>query len=74
MGKPFNIEMNDLAKTYEYSRDIDVHDFEQYILNHIASPFLVVGSGGSLAVAQTCALVINHLGGFAQVVTPYEWR
>lgn len=72
MGKPFNTELQVLSKTYEFSREIDMYSFEQYISNHISSPFLVVGSGGSLAVAQTCALVINYLGGFAQVVTPYE--
>lgn len=72
MGKPFNTELQVLSKTYEFSREIDMCTFEQYIFNHISSPFLVVGSGGSLAVAQTCALVINYLGGFAQVVTPYE--
>lgn len=72
MGKPFNTELQVLSKTYEFSKELDMCDFEQYIFNHISSPFLVVGSGGSLAVAQTCALVINHLGGFAQVVTPYE--
>ena len=72
MGKPFNTELQYLSKTIEYSETIDICAFQQYIYSQISSPFLVVGSGGSLAVAQTFALVINHLGGFAQAVTPYE--
>ena len=72
MGKPFKTELQVIPNTYEFSRNIDIQTFEQYIFSHISSPFLIVGSGGSLAVAQTCALAINHLGGFAQVVTPYE--
>lgn len=72
MGKPFEKELQALSKTYEFSRELNMCAFKQYIFNHVSSPFLVVGSGGSLAVAQTCALAINHLGGFAQVVTPYE--
>ena len=72
MGKPFKTELQALSKTYEFSKKVDICAFKQYILKHISSPFLVVGSGGSFAVAQVCALVINYLGGFAQAITPYE--
>lgn len=72
MGKPFASELKAISETYEFAQGIDISAFKQYVFNNVHIPFVVVGSGGSLSVAQTCALAINNLGGFAQAITPYE--
>ena len=72
MGKPFSLEITAIPQTLAFASVIDVTTIKKYIYNNIEKPFLIVGSGGSLAVAQVCALLINHLGGYAQTVTPYE--
>lgn len=72
MGKPFSLEITAIPQTLAFASEIDVSSIKKYIYNNLGKPFLVVGSGGSLVVAQVCALLINHLGGFAQTVTPFE--
>ena len=72
MGKPFSLEIAAIPETLAFAEGIDVTSIKKYIYNRLETPFLVVGSGGSLAVAQVCALIINHLGGYAQTVTPFE--
>ncbi len=72
MGKPFATEICAISETLEFSRTVEVSVLKQHVLNNLNNPFLIVGSGGSFAVATTCAMVINHLGGVAQAITPYE--
>ena len=72
MGKPFSLEIAAIPETLAFAEGIDVTSIKKYIYNRLETPFLIVGSGGSLAVAQVCALIINHLGGYAQTVTPFE--
>lgn len=72
MGRPFSQEIKAIEDTYAFSEYIDSTKLEKYILEHISTPFLVVGSGGSFAVALTCALLIDSFGGFAKATTPYE--
>lgn len=72
MGKPFSLEITAIPQTLAFASEIDVSSIKKYIYNNLGKPFLVVGSGGSLAVAQVCVLLINHLGGYAQTVTPFE--
>ena len=72
MGRPFSQEINAINDTYAFSANIDSTKLEKYILDNITTPFLVVGSGGSFAVALTCALLIDSFGGFAKATTPYE--
>lgn len=72
MGKPFSLEITAIPQALAFASEVDVTAIKKYIYNNIEKPFLIVGSGGSLAVAQVCALLINHLGGYAQTVTPYE--
>lgn len=72
MGRPFSQEINAINDTYAFSVNIDSTKLEKYILENITTPFLVVGSGGSYAVALTCALLIDSFGGFAKATTPYE--
>lgn len=72
MGRPFSQEIKAIDDTYAFSVNIDSTKLEKYILENITAPFLVVGSGGSFAVALTCALLIDSFGGFAKATTPYE--
>ncbi len=72
MGKPFSLEIAAIPETLAFANGIDVTAIKKYIFENLEKPFLVVGSGGSLAVAQVCALIVNNLGGYAQTVTPFE--
>ena len=72
MGKPFSYELDLIPSTIAFSQSIDSTSIKKYILGHISSSFLIVGSGGSFSVAQVIAMVINNMGGFAQAITPFE--
>lgn len=72
MGKPFKQELDAIKDSLFFSQHFNSSKFETYIFNNIQFPFLVVGSGGSLAVAQSCSQLIEAFGGVAKHTTPYE--
>ena len=72
MGRPFKQELESIGETYMFSSNVDSSKLEKYILNNLTTPFLVIGSGGSFAVALSCALLIESLGGFSKAITPFE--
>lgn len=72
MGRPFAQELNAIDETYTISLKEDLAKFERYISNILSEPIIAVGSGGSFAVAVAFSTLIENLGGFAKVITPFE--
>lgn len=73
MGKPYASEIAMLAETYTDARDGDTGLLARSLAHHIATPLLVVGSGGSLTAAHIA--VLQHQASFGQiakVMTPLE--
>lgn len=72
MGRPFCTELKAIKETYEAAQMIDEKDLFQFLMGDITTPLLVIGSGGSYAVAVGFMLCYQYMGGSAKSVTPYE--
>lgn len=74
MGKPYAVEMNELARTYEHASQTCIDDLVHFLGASHQLPLLVAGSGGSLTAAHFAALLHERRGSFAKAVTPMELR
>ena len=72
MGRPYKNELMAIKETYTYMEDVDMSILLPFFDCNCNRPLLIVGSGGSYAVAKVFELCYQSYGGFAKTVTPYE--
>lgn len=72
MGRPFKQELVAIESTFDAAQMADTRQLEDFLCNSTETPLLVIGSGGSFAVAEGFALCYQSLGGFSKAITPYE--
>ena len=71
MGRPFQLELNQLEATYRWALEVDVDEFSKAKRGAINAPLLAIGSGGSLSTAcLVSGLERRYRGGFASFDTP----
>ncbi len=74
MGRPYKKELEAMEDTYEYINLLDVSLLVPFFKNNSNVPLLIIGSGGSFAVAKMFELCYQSYGGFAKAITPYELK
>lgn len=57
MGRPYNLELSELAQTYEWAIDCCIQELVEAIRSLRDHPFISIGSGGSLTAAAYWAMV-----------------
>ena len=73
MGRPYSLELTELAQTYEWAMACPVQELAEAVQNLRDHPFLSIGSGGSLTVAAYWAMVQEKWTGMpAKHGTPLE--
>ena len=60
MGKPYEIELQNLKQTYEWALKVPIEKLCYFINASHDLPLVAVGSGGSLTAA--CMAALLHLG------------
>ncbi len=51
MGRPYQIELNELDSTYRWARDVEIGDLRGELAYASPKPLIAIGSGGSLSSA-----------------------
>lgn len=74
MGRPYKSELCAMSETYQFAKEFDISKIVKFFSDNIEVPLLVIGSGGSFAVAKMFALCYQTMGGFSKAVTPFEVR
>lgn len=74
MGRPFKKELEAMGDTYDFIDLLDVSPLVPFFKNNCNVPLLILGSGGSFAVAKMFELCYQSYGGFAKAITPYELK
>lgn len=74
MGRPYKSELEAMKDTYEFINSLDVTKLYPFFKNNCSYPLLIIGSGGSFAVAKIFELCYKGYGGFAKAITPYELK
>jgi len=72
MGRPYKTELDAIADTLQYADQLDVSILYSFFECNCDQPLLIIGSGGSYAVAKGFELCYQSYGGFAKTITPYE--
>lgn len=72
MGRPYKNELIEMKHTFEQYLDCDNDLLFEYMCSNTEIPMIIVGSGGSYAVAVAYSLFYQANGGMAKAVTPYE--
>lgn len=73
MGKPYQVEITQLPLTYQWSITADIRDLCAVVTTGGTGPLIIVGSGGSLSVAQLIATVhMYYTSQVATIMTPLE--
>lgn len=72
MGKPFKSELDQLEKTYEWAKKVQIAQLSSLIDAYRNSPLISVGSGGSLTVARFIELLHQNSGYISKGVTPLD--
>ena len=57
MGRPYKMELSELAQTYEWAVGCSIQELAKAIQNLKDHPFISIGSGGSLTAAAYWAMV-----------------
>ena len=57
MGRPYSLELAELAQTYEWAVDCSIQELAEAIQHLRDHPFFSIGSGGSLTAAAYWAMV-----------------
>ena len=57
MGRPYHLELLELAQTYEWAVDCSIRELEEAIQDLRDHPFIAIGSGGSLTAAAFWSMV-----------------
>lgn len=74
MGRPYKNELKAMRTTYDFVDSIDVSKLFPFFKYNCNIPLLIIGSGGSFAVAKLFELCYQNYGGFAKAITPYELK
>ena len=74
MGRPYKKELEAMRDTYIFADSLDVSLLFPFFKNNCSVPLLIIGSGGSYAVAKLFELCYQKYGGFAKTITPYELK
>lgn len=74
MGRPYKKELEAMEDTYEYINSLDISSLFSFFRNNCNVPMLIIGSGGSFAVAKMFEFCYQNYGGFAKAITPYELK
>lgn len=74
MGRPYKRELEAMPETYEYIDSVNVEELFPFFKCNCNYPLLIIGSGGSFAVAKMFELCYKNYGGFAKAITPYELK
>ncbi len=74
MGRPYKKELEAMGDTYDFIDLLDVSILVPFFKNNCNVPLLIIGSGGSFAVAKLFELCYQNYGGFAKAITPYELK
>ena len=74
MGRPYKKELEAMGDTYDFLDLLDVSPLVPFFKNNCNVPLLIIGSGGSFAVAKLFELCYQNYGGFAKAITPYELK
>lgn len=74
MGRPYKKELEAMRETYDFADSLDVSALFPFFKNNCSVPLLIIGSGGSYAVAKLFELCYQNYGGFAKTITPYELK
>lgn len=73
MGRPYDDELRELPKTYQWATEVPVQSLSNAIRRALDLPLVAVGSGGSLTVANFAASLHGTLtGSSASAQTPLE--
>jgi hydroxymethylpyrimidine pyrophosphatase-like HAD family hydrolase len=73
MGKPYDQELTSLPETYSWALSQDVDAIAKAVKASAHLPLMAVGSGGSLAAAETMVRCHQHnVGALGRAVTPLE--
>ena len=57
MGRPYSLELSELAQTYEWAANCSIQELAEAIQGLRDCPFFSIGSGGSLTAASFWAMV-----------------
>lgn len=74
MGRPYKKELEAIEETYDFIDSLEVSILFSFFKSNCNVPLLIIGSGGSFAVAKLFELCYQNYGGFAKAVTPYELK
>lgn len=72
MRKPYEKELSNLNKTYQWALQQEVDNLKSYIDNFKDFPLLIVGYGESLAAANVITLLHQNKGIVSKAITPLE--
>ena len=73
LGRPYLEEMDNVRRTYEWARTVEIGGLEGFVERRSGDPLYAVGSGGSFTAA-TFASALHQLGGAMSVcMTPLEF-
>lgn len=73
MGKPFQLELDNLEKTYAWANSCDVSPLVEIVKRGSLLPMLAIGSGGSITAAEIlCELHSKYSGNLSKPMTPLE--
>lgn len=71
MGRPYKQELEAITGTNKFAKKFDISILTSFFSSNCNIPLLIIGSGGSYAVAKGFELCYQSYGGFAKTVTPY---
>lgn len=72
MGKPFEIELQNLNQTYQFALNVPIEKLCSFINASQDLPLIAVGSGGSLTSAHMAVLLHQKTGMLSKSVTPLD--
>ena len=71
MGRPYQVELNEIDTTFRWARNVDVGALRERIGMATPEPLIVIGSGGSLSSAALAATLHQEKGlGISYFDTP----
>ena len=73
LGKPFQLELDELQNTYTWANNYDISSLVEFIEHGLSFPMVAIGSGGSITAAEfLCELHSKKNGLLAKPMTPLE--
>jgi fructoselysine-6-P-deglycase FrlB-like protein len=73
MGKPYQLEVSALPKTFSWALSLDINALTSFISEAHGTSLIATGSGGSLSAAKLASVFHQVAGaGFSKSTTPLE--